>query len=157
MFVLAVDPLVVTDLVIGTVTIGVTVGLFWLSARTAKLERLENDVETKNEKLVAQQLLSHTNPLKTSIDALTREIAGIHKRLDEGDGDFKDIANNRLSMSVQLEKRFGDLKTFMAETFASRDDLKDHEKSVSEKFQQVTRETADIGKQVAVLSDRMGK
>lgn len=142
-------------------TSALTIFCAYIGKQQRELHAEKSQSKAQAIEIVKLELATHTSPLKQSIDGLTREIASIHTRLERGDenldDDFKEINKHRESMSIQLERRFGDLQKFMLETFASKNDLKDHENSVALKFERMKDDSFELGRQLAMLNERTEK
>lgn len=77
--------------------------------------------------------------------------ADVKRRLECGDEEFDDLNSRSTQMEIRIVKAVGDLKDWMRETFASRQDLKSHELSVATKFERLDEHQSQMSKDLAVL------
>ena len=132
-----------------------TVGLFYVGIKASKIDKLEDTLSTKADALIAAKLESHTGPLRTSIDNLSRELQVVHRRLEEGEADKDRLGEKGQSVAIQIERLVGDIKEFIRTNFATREGLKEHETSVDKKFDKVNDNLVGVGKAIAVLTTKV--
>lgn len=97
------------------------------------------------------KLASNGGKLEGSINNLSNEIRSINRRLDDGDGEFDKVGEKNQRIELAMATKFGDLKLWMAETFALKKDLKDHESSMSKHVDDINRHLNEQDKTAAVV------
>jgi DNA anti-recombination protein RmuC len=83
------------------------------------------------------------------------QIDEVKERLKGGEDEFRELIDGDHAIELKVAQRFEQLRMWITETTASRADVKEHERSVSGKLDQIVTSVGELGKRVAVMSDRM--
>src|SRR5689334_11391950 len=85
------------------VSIGLGVGMFFLTQRTRRIESLESRLEEKAEALVEAQIAAKTGELSGAMRELAGEIKRINQRLEDGDGSIEKLGEKGTQLEVALK------------------------------------------------------
>jgi len=106
------------------------------------------------EKLVDERFRAVSHEVRNVAQSLVNTIEEIKTRLSDGEGTFNALSQTDHQLELKLITRVDQLKDWMRETFAGRGDLKEHELSVTRKFEHLEKHLGEVSTQVAVLADK---
>jgi hypothetical protein len=112
--------------------------LYVVSQRAKKVDTLEASLnDSADEKIEAKFMLSESR-LLLPIEQLKAQVTEINRRLERGDGHFDDLGEREQKMQVTVLSRISELKDWMHENCASKDDLS----KLSDRFDGLQRAVA---------------
>jgi hypothetical protein len=150
------------SIVVSTVN---TIVLYRISQAQKRYERLEDTSDKKisnlgdalhatTTKLIDERFRGMTHEMMSHVQGFTSALDEMKERLKEGDGELSALGQVDQKIEIQLIERMSAMKQWFIENLASKTDLKEHEKAVAQKFDRMGERMGELGREVAVLTDR---
>lgn len=130
------------------------VGLYWVGAKTKKIDDLETRVHSVTTKLIDERFRSMTHELNGHVHGFAMALDEMKGRLQDGDVQLRGLGSVDQKIEIQMVERIAEMKQWFMQNLASKADLKDHEKTVAAKFEAMSGGIGQLSREVAVLSDR---
>lgn len=96
-----------------------------IDSLSSRVEQREAALASKAEQLVEAKVNARFGQLNQSIEFVGQELARINERLDRGDGKFGRLSERDGQIQVEVAVQLGEVKTWMAQTFATKDDVRE--------------------------------
>jgi DNA repair ATPase RecN len=160
------------------VSILTALGVLWLQRSMQKYDRLEDtsratidEMKKASErkvselqtglhevvgKLVDERFRGMTHQIQNSVNAFEMTMTDFKERLKDGEIAFDGLTEKDYAVEQKVLARLDELKDYVRDHAATRDDLKEHEKTVARKFDHMGEQVNEMGQKLAVLSDRVG-
>jgi predicted nucleic acid-binding Zn-ribbon protein len=146
--------LMVANLVVSFVMGG---GLFWLGTKTRRFESTENRLHETATKLVDERFRATSHELKGSMQGLLLTMEEMKNQIRDGQSEYRGLGDRDQKIELQLAGKVDQIKDYIREHAATKNDLEAHESSMERKIEKIESQIAELSKQVAVFSDRMSK
>jgi len=135
--------MLIATIVIGVAEILLTIWLFVISAKTGRIDKLEDGITAKAEALIAAKFDVAASELREAIAPLGTAVEGINRRLEKGDAAFKDLDDVQRSLEIGAEKREGQLRLWIQQTFGTKAEVEG-----------MARDLAKVERELSAFSER---
>ncbi len=115
------EPALAVSIINGIATIAVTVGLFYVGSKTAKIGKLEDQLRAAAADAVDLRFGKLAGDMAGAITTLKTIVAEIQRRLERGDDEFDENKEHRHRLELKTQQQIEELKR----TTATREDLRD--------------------------------
>jgi hypothetical protein len=136
------------------VDVVMALGLYWVGSKARAMDRVEERLHAITTKLIDERFRAMTHELNSHVQGFVLALDDMKGRLKDGDGMLENLGQMDQRIEIQLIERVSAMKQWFIENLASKADLKDHEKTVSAKFERSDEKISALTREVAVLSDR---
>lgn len=126
-----------------------------LSRKDTTGDKLEERLHETTTKLVDERLRSTTHEIRDHVQSLLTTIEDMRGRLKDADGELDGLGERDQKLELALAAKFDALKDYIRETTASKDDVKEHERSVKQQMNQMADKLGLLGEKVAVLTAKV--
>ncbi len=99
------------------------IGLYLVSQKAARIDRLEEHVTAKAEELIQTRFELLAVEFKGMLDQVKTVVEGLKERLGRGDAAFDSQDEKQQRMELQLERREAALKEWAMKEFGSKAEL----------------------------------
>lgn len=100
-----------------------TVGIFYVGAKAAKIDDLEKRLEDAAAKRIDEKFEAMNQRCAAHRESISSQISAVTQRLEDGDEHFDTVDERNQKIELQVMARVSELKTWMMETFVSKADL----------------------------------
>lgn len=126
--------LFVINLIVGALVAWLT---FRERQREQRITRLETNLEQRAEELIESKLAGVVNQLQGVINVVNERVSNIRERLAAGDTNFADLDKRDRELQMRFDMRFEQLKDYIQEHFATKDDLRENVKGLHRRIDTV--------------------
>jgi chromosome segregation ATPase len=115
----------------------ISVGLYRMSKADRNVEKLELNLHTLTEKLIDERMRRISHDLDNHVQGMVSTIDEVKDRLTQRDGALQSLGEKDHKIELEVLSRLSEIKQFVVERAASKDDLKEHERSMQTKVDRI--------------------
>lgn len=162
-------PLAAADLpsyitwLIPTLIVGVIAQFVWsavISLLIYRMSKTDRTIEADKQqlhalttKLVDERFRAMTHELSNHVQGFSAALDELKMRLRDGDVAFEELSDQDKQIELKISSRFEQLKDWIRDTTASREDMKEHTGTVNTRLDRLGEKVQVLGERVAVLSE----
>jgi hypothetical protein len=136
----------------------VSVVLYKLSKSDRNVEDLQESLHEATEKLVDERFRRMSHEVNGSVQGLLSTLNLVQQQVRDGEEDFKQLGSRDQKIELEVAGKFGEVKDWMRETFASKEDVREHEKHVTDRIDRHEKRVHDqIGKLEGKIDQQLRK
>jgi hypothetical protein len=106
--------------------------LAWIGRKIQRIEKLEEALTAKAEEMIAARFDALADKCAMKHATVNGELARIDRRLENGDAAFGELNHGATEFRVKLVQAVSDLRDFVHESCARREDVEGLKKSIAE-------------------------
>lgn len=125
-------------------------------ARNAELAKISDRLHETTTKLVDERLRFVSHDIANHANALKLTMDDLKHRIETGDAEFSALGDRDQKIELSMAAKIDTLKDYIRENSASKDDVKEHEKSVASHLNRTDEKIAALSERVAVIADKVG-
>lgn len=126
-----------------------------LSRKDAGSDKLEDRLHETTTKLVDERLRSTTHEIRDHVHGLLTTMEEMRGRIKDADGAMDGLSERDQKTELAMAAKFDQLKDYIRDNTASKQDVKDHENSVRTQMGQMSEKISNLGEKVAVLATKV--
>ena len=133
----------------------VSLSLWRLTAWQRRYEGLEERLHEATTRLVDERFRAMTHEVNSHVNKFLLTVEEMKQRIQSGDGEIRGLSDRDHKIELLLGARLDQLKDYIRDTAASKNDLEKHETAVERKLGAVEMRLGDLTSSVAVLTERV--
>lgn len=125
----------------------------WTSEVTTlkgELQGKDGELHALATKLVDERFRAMSHELNNHVDGFVKVLDEMKARLKDGESDLGGMVETAHKLEVQSLQRIAELKDYVREHAASKKDVADHQRQVTDQFNRLGQKIEQIGERVAV-------
>ncbi len=156
------EAIVTATYITSAMTVINTFAILWLTRAFQKrdnadatsantIAKLKTDLHDTTVKLIDERFRAITHEVNNHAQSVVVAIDEIKERLATGEDNFDGLGQADHRLALKLEKQTGELTTFIAQTCATKQDLKDHDREDIKRFDKIMEGQHAVATEVAQL------
>src|SRR3954469_5466836 len=133
----------------------VSISLWRLTAWQRRYEGLEGKLHEATTRLVDERFRAMTHEVNSHVQGLLLALEEMKQRVQTGDTELRGLTERDQRIELQVAGRVDQIKDYIRDYAAGKQDLEKHEASVDRKLCHVQMKLSDLASSVAVLNDRV--
>ena len=123
--------------------------------REARINAAEAKLHEATTKLIDERFRAMTHEVKTHVQGLTGTLDLLKLQLEDGSKAVGELYDVDHKIELGVASKIDQIKDYIREKAATKDDLKEHERSVSAKFDRQGEQISKLATNVAVLASKV--
>lgn len=133
----------------------VSITLWRLSAWQRRYEGLEGKLHEATTRLVDERFRAMTHEVNSHVQGLLLALEEMKLRIQSGDAELRGLGERDQRIELQVAGRVEQIKDYIRDFAAGKQDLEKHQVSVDRKLSHVELKLSDLTSTVAVLNERV--